>query len=122
MRRILGAMAVAGLILGGGIATAGTASAADAGQNCSQYTIWEPLLKAGSTGNTVRALQCELNLSINHSTGYTDIAVDGVFGQATLAAVDKFQGCTGLQPDGEVGPLTWAKLDYYSSSPTAVAC
>ncbi|WP_051711119.1 peptidoglycan-binding domain-containing protein [Streptomyces sp. NRRL S-350] len=113
MRKILGAMAVAGLVLGGGIATAGTASAAQPGKPCSWYTTSEPLLKAGATGNAVKALQCELNRSI--STSFYPLTEDGVFGQATLNAVYTLQGCAGLSKDGEVGPLTWAKLDYYSS-------
>ncbi|WP_051711117.1 peptidoglycan-binding domain-containing protein [Streptomyces sp. NRRL S-350] len=115
MRKILGALAVTGLILGGGIATAGTASAATPNSSCSQYSTSEPLLKAGATGDAVKALQCELNLSINPSDGY-GLDRDGVFGQATLRAVQKFQACTGLSPDGEVGPLTWSKLDYWSNA------
>ncbi|MER7702914.1 peptidoglycan-binding domain-containing protein [Kitasatospora sp. NPDC097605] len=113
MRKIITGLAVAGLILAGGVSTATTASAAGAGQPCSGYSTAEPLLRAGATGDAVKELQCELNRAITPSSGYY-LTVDGVFGQATLRAVYRFQGCVGLQVDGEVGPQTWSKLDYWS--------
>ncbi|MFI2611671.1 peptidoglycan-binding protein [Kitasatospora sp. NPDC018619] len=115
MRKLLTGLAVTGLLLAGSVATAGTADAAQPGKICSEYSTSEPLLRAGSTGDAVKALQCELNMSINTNLGYR-LERDGVFGQATLAAVYKFQSCVGLSVDGEVGPLTWAKLDYWSNS------
>jgi N-acetylmuramoyl-L-alanine amidase len=38
------------------------------------------------------------------------IKADGYFGNNTLIAVQKFQKAHGLQPDGIVGKLTWARL------------
>ena len=38
------------------------------------------------------------------------IEADGWFGPATLHAVEKFQSDHGLNPDGVVGPKTWAAL------------
>ncbi len=39
-----------------------------------------------------------------------DLAVDGLFGRGTEAAVKRFQREQGLDDDGIVGPLTWAAL------------
>ena len=38
------------------------------------------------------------------------LAMDGIFGAKTLAAVRAFQRSRGLQVDGVVGPLTWGRL------------
>jgi hypothetical protein len=38
------------------------------------------------------------------------LAVDGLFGRSTEAAVKRFQNEQGLDDDGVVGPLTWAAL------------
>ncbi|MFJ7911001.1 peptidoglycan-binding protein [Kitasatospora sp. NPDC096204] len=115
MRKLVTGLAVTGLLFAGSVATAGTANAAQPGATCSEYTTSEPLLRSNSTGAAVQALQCELNLSINPNQGYR-LDKDGVFGQATLSAVYKFQSCVGLTVDGEVGPQTWAKLDYWSNA------
>ncbi|GAA1386155.1 hypothetical protein GCM10009639_09610 [Kitasatospora putterlickiae] len=116
MRKIITGLAVAGLVLAGGVSTATTASAASAGQPCSYLSTAEPLLRAGATGDAVRALQCELNRSIDPDSGY-GLSIDGVFGQATLRAVYRFQQCVNIQVDGEVGPQTWSKLDYWNVQP-----
>lgn len=57
------------------------------------------LLRKGSNGNEVKALQGALHLF-----------VDGVFGKLTEEAVKEFQRTNGLKPDGIVGDKTWAKL------------
>ena len=64
----------------------------------------EPTLSNGATGDAVHVLQGDLN---SHGA---KLAVDGVFGPKTLAAVRKFQQDKGITVDGIVGPVTWSKL------------
>jgi peptidoglycan hydrolase-like protein with peptidoglycan-binding domain len=61
-------------------------------------------LRYGSTGESVKTLQQQLN-----SSGYS-LTADGAFGSNTLAAVKSFQSSKGLTADGIVGPLTWSSL------------
>ena len=61
-------------------------------------------LCAGSSGPWVELLQ-----SVLGKAGFP-VAVDGVFGPLTRAAVAEFQRQSGLTPDGIAGPLTWAAL------------
>lgn len=63
-------------------------------------------LSSGSSGNEVRTLQTYLNTLIG-----AGLAVDGMYGPATQAAVKKYQSSRGLSADGICGPKTWAKLD-----------
>ncbi|MBP1743725.1 MAG: fused Zn-dependent amidase/peptidase/peptodoglycan-binding protein [Firmicutes bacterium] len=67
-------------------------------------------LRYGSTGESVRALQQQLN-----SFGYS-LTADGIFGSITLSAVKSFQASKGLAADGIVGPLTWGALGSGTSS------
>ena len=64
-------------------------------------------LKKGSEGKTVKALQILL-IGYGHSCG--SCGADGDFGSATQKAVIAYQKANGLEADGIVGPLTWAKL------------
>ena len=57
-------------------------------------------------GDDVRALQRRLN-----ALGFDAGREDGIFGQATDAAVREFQRNVGHEPDGIVGPDTHAALD-----------
>ena len=66
-----------------------------------------PILKKGSKGASVKALQILL-IGNDYSCG--DCGADGDFGGGTEGAVKAFQSFWGLDVDGEVGPLTWAKL------------
>ena len=63
-----------------------------------------PVVKSGSNGHPIKTLQYLLRAR-GHS-----IAVDGVFGPNTEAAVKAFQVSHGLATDGIVGPMTWAAL------------
>ena len=62
-----------------------------------------PLVKEGDQGHPVLTLQ-----SLLRAHGQ-DIAGDGVFGPATLAAVKAVQTAGGVAADGIVGPQTWPK-------------
>ena len=58
----------------------------------------------GSTGSAVSKLQTILN---QHGYG---LAVDGIFGKKTQAAVRDYQKRYNLKLDGIVGPETWGSL------------
>ena len=77
---------------GGGVATAG---AAPAELDPITTTTHQIVLSAGSEGRQVRLLQRALG-----------IAVDGVYGPETEAAVRRFQSTRGLTVDGIVGTHT----------------
>lgn len=63
------------------------------------------VVKSGSKGNTVKAVQILLN-----GYGYSCGTPDGQFGNKTLAAVKKFQKEKGLTVDGICGQRTFEKL------------
>ena len=63
------------------------------------------ILKKGSTGDAVKALQQKLI-----SLGYLSGGADGVFGPATQKAVTAFQAANGLDADGIAGAQTLAAL------------
>lgn len=68
------------------------------------YRISSHLLKVGMRGESVRWLQYELNKS-----GYT-LAVDGIYGSKTKAAVLAYQTAHGLKQDGIAGMQTLKSL------------
>jgi peptidoglycan hydrolase-like protein with peptidoglycan-binding domain len=63
-----------------------------------------PLVSEGAEGHPVKTLQDLLN---EHGSG---LAVDGIFGPLTDAAVRAFQDSRGLEVDGIVGPHTWSAV------------
>ena len=69
----------------------------------------DALLRSGSVGPEVKQLQERLR-----DLKYYDTEVDGVYGPATKAAVQRFQEQHGLNPDGKAGPETMRLL--YSAS------
>ena len=66
-----------------------------------------PMLKKGSQGKSVKALQILL-MGYDYPMG--DYGADADFGSVTESAVKAFQEACGLEVDGVVGPMTWAKL------------
>jgi hypothetical protein len=62
-------------------------------------------ISQGATGPTVRWAQY---LLVRRTL--SDTQIDGVFGPVTKSAVEQFQGGSGLAVDGIVGPATWAAL------------
>lgn len=67
----------------------------------------------GGSSNTTSLLQSELNSLIN-----ANLAIDGIYGQSTTAAVKKFQTLMGLQADGDAGSNTWKAINKIRSYPT----
>lgn len=71
-----------------------------------------PILRNGSTGAAVKALQRMLHsLEYTNINGKSLIAIDGSFGSNTEEAVKRYQKNRGAKkPDGIVGSWTWEKL------------
>lgn len=65
------------------------------------------VLRRGHRGEDVRAAQI---LLIGRGCDLGKWGADGDFGSATYEGAVLFQALMGLEPDGEIGPLTWAKL------------
>ncbi len=75
--------------------------------NSEVCTVEVNVLKKGSKGNQVRAMQTLL-IGYGHSCGSS--GADGSFGGATDRALRKYQEAAGLSVDGSCGPKTWEKL------------
>jgi hypothetical protein len=76
------------------------------------YSVRLPMLKKGSSGKSVKALQLlligyggEPAKMVKNAGG-----ADGDFGPATDQAVRQYQKDKGLEIDGSVGPATWGSL------------
>ena len=68
------------------------------------------ILKLGSVGPSVELLQLALGRA-----GARSLAPDGIFGNATKAALRTFQSDNGLAADGVAGPATHrALMPYYT--------
>ncbi|MFJ5548193.1 peptidoglycan-binding protein [Streptomyces sp. NPDC093225] len=112
--RKLAALGTTALLVGLGFTTAPVASAAQPGGVCSNHSTEQPMLEYGDRGPAVMALQCELNRTIR----WSNLEVDGIFGQKTYDKVIEFQGkdCMNIDVDGIVGPITWNLLNRWSNA------
>ena len=68
-------------------------------------------LRQGSRGRSVAQVQTALNRISQSFPAIPKLAVDGVFGPGTEAAIRVFQRVFGLTEDGIVGRQTWAELE-----------
>lgn len=68
------------------------------------------VLRRGSSGENVRLLQEYLNTISQVIPEIPSIEVDGQFGPATQNAVIAFQEYDGINPDGNVGAVTWEAI------------
>lgn len=71
------------------------------------YKVELPLLTYGNKGKPVMSAQALL-IANGYKCGWW--GDDGDFGDGTLKAVKRFQSDSGLDPDGEIGGLTWSAL------------
>lgn len=70
------------------------------------------VLREGEQGITVQALQYYLAAISYFSDGAVPtVAIDGIFGAETTAAVRAFQELAGIPADGIVGLQTWLRLE-----------
>lgn len=75
------------------------------GNNTYAKLFADSLLKNGSRGELVKALQTRLN-----EQGYGAGSADSIFGSNTEQAVKSLQSAAGLTVDGKVGKNTWTAL------------
>lgn len=76
------------------------------GEYAAPVETTKPVLKMGSRGDAVRALQTFLNLN-----GYQCGTADSIFGIKTEKAVKAWQKDHGLVPDGIIGVKSWKVLE-----------
>ncbi len=67
-------------------------------------------LQLGSSGNSVKIIQRQLNRIAEDFPAINTVKVDGFFGEETEQAVKTFQEVFNLTPDGVVGLSTWYKI------------
>ena len=89
----------------GGKRPASSSSTATTGQSRSPVALPAGTLTQGSSGEAVKRLQLAL-ASAGHSSG----PADGVFGLATVRALEAFQRSAGLTADGVYGARTKSAL------------
>ena len=68
------------------------------------------VLSEGQSGSYIRVLQFLLSSIASYNRSIPLIAIDGIFGADTKAAVTAFQNFAGLTADGIVGRSTWTAL------------
>ncbi|KQM16674.1 hypothetical protein ASF83_12895 [Plantibacter sp. Leaf171] len=100
--RIALAGAALGLAIAGSLGGVATAAPASAAGQCVDYQY-----SVGGDGGCVANIQTILNA---FKTGGPQLEVDGQFGEQTRTAVIALQNTFGVEPDGVVGPATWAQM------------
>ena len=79
-----------------------------------QSAIGEPypgrFLVEGDRGENVRVIQGYLNRIGEADPEIPPIAVDGIFGPKTRAAVTAFQRQIGVEENGAIGPVEWVEI------------
>lgn len=78
-------------------------------------------LQVGSRGNNVRVIQQQLNAIAKNYPAIPTVAVDGIFGPATKAAVQKFQSVFNMPATGVVDYPTWYKISAIYVAVTRIA-
>lgn len=68
------------------------------------------VLRLGDSGSNVRNLQYYISYLSQYYNTIPAVAIDGVFGESTEAAVRDLQNTFGLPPDGVLGEQTWDRL------------
>ncbi|MCH8611559.1 peptidoglycan-binding domain-containing protein [Arsenicicoccus dermatophilus] len=118
MRKLVGAVLGASLMLGGAAATAPVAQAAPvrpitgAAYGCNYSHNHTQILRYGSKGAAVKQAQCLLNANNRiMGLGLPNLAVDGDYGDRTYQMVIRFQKAMEIKADGIVGPQTWYWLE-----------
>ncbi|MEU5364045.1 M15 family metallopeptidase [Streptomyces sp. NPDC005925] len=111
VRGLVSVLAGAGLMLAApaalpAVANAAPAAVAEASIADGCYT-WSGSLSEGSSGEAVRQLQIRV---AGYPGSGSQLAIDGQFGPATKAAVQRFQSAYGLGADGVAGPATFGKI------------
>jgi peptidoglycan hydrolase-like protein with peptidoglycan-binding domain len=86
-------------------ATTTPATTTPATTNRQSTAVTLPILREGMRGPAVAQLQERLR-----TLGFLRSSADGVFGEATQAAVIAAQERFKIKPDGIVGPATWRAL------------
>jgi hypothetical protein len=67
-------------------------------------------LQVGSTGENVRRIQSQLNAISNNFPAIPKLRVDGVFGELTRTAVQRFQEIFNMPATGIVNRATWNRM------------
>ena len=68
------------------------------------------VLREGDRGEPVKVIQYVLSVVAEFYNHIPAVAIDGIYGPATKAAVIAVQRMAGLTQDGVMGPRTWAAL------------
>jgi len=79
------------------------------------------ILQLGSTGNDVRTIQTQLNAISNNYPAIPKLRVDGIYGNGTLSAVEKFQSIFNMPQTGMVDFATWYQISHIYVAVTRLA-